>query len=216
MPLPEKFRCEILSWAAVIRDARKLAWMIEDSGYVPEIVIAIGRGGYVPARILCDYLLIRDLAAFKAEHWGTAAIRRRKAIITFPLCANIKGRRVLLVDDITDTGETLRVSLGYLKKFRPREIRTAVLLHKTSSAIIPDYFTRKIVKWRWITFPWHLWEDMNGFIEKLQAAGIRRDRTIVRELRERYCIDLPEEMVGELLSHLGAVRHREKDVAHES
>jgi hypoxanthine phosphoribosyltransferase len=201
-PSGGKFRCEILSWAGVVRDAKKLAWTIKDSGYVPQIVIAIGRGGYVPARILCDYLLIRDLVAFKAEHWGTAAMQREKAVITFPLCANIKDKRVLLVDDITDTGETLRVSSLYLKRFRPREVRTAVLLHKTCSSIVPDYFVRKIVKWRWITFPWHLWEDMTGFIEKLQAAGIRRDRTISRELRERYCIDLPADMVREILSRI--------------
>jgi hypoxanthine phosphoribosyltransferase len=201
-PSGEKFRCEILSWAGVVRDAKKLAWAVKDSGYVPEIVIAIGRGGYVPARILCDYLLIRDLAAFKAEHWGTAAVQREKAVITFPLRANIKDKRVLLVDDITDTGETLRVSTQYLKRFRPREVRTAVLLHKSCSTIVPDYFARKIVKWKWVTFPWHVWEDMTSFIEELHATGIRRDRTISRELRERYCIDLPADMIREILSRI--------------
>jgi hypoxanthine phosphoribosyltransferase len=199
-PSGKNFRCEILSWAGVVRDAKKLALAIKASAYVPEIVIAIGRGGYVPARILCDYLLVRDLAAFKAEHWGTATMQREKAVITFPLRANIKGKRVLLVDDITDTGETLRVSTAYLKRFRPREVRTAVLLHKTCSSIVPDYFVKRIVKWKWVTFPWHVWEDMTGFIEKLQAAGIRHDRAISRELRERYCIDLPADMIRAILS----------------
>ncbi len=199
LPAGLKFRCETLSWAGVLRDAKRLAWAIKDSGFVPDIVIAIGRGGYVPARILCDYLLIRDLAAFKAEHWGTAVMRREKAVIAFPLCANIRNKRVLLVDDVTDTGQTLRVSSRYLKRFRPREVRTAVLLHKTCSSVVPDFFARKIVKWRWIVFPWHLWEDMTHFIEKLRAEGIRHDRLIVRELRKRYCINLPDDLLREIL-----------------
>ncbi len=208
---PEKFRCEALSWPRVLRDAKRLAWAVKDSGYFPDIVIGIGRGGYVPARVLCDYLLIHDLAAFKAEHWGTAVMRRKKAVITFPLCANIRDKRVLLVDDITDTGETLRVSLGYLKRFRPREVRTAVLRHKTCSSVVPDYFVAKIIKWKWIIFPWHLWEDITDFIERLQAEGIHRGRAISRALRERYCIDVHEDMVREILSHPGAANIRKRN-----
>ena len=89
--------------------------------------MAIGRGGYVPARILCDYLLIRDLTSIKVEHWGSAATETEKAVIKFRLCTDIKDKSVLLVDDITDTGDTLRVSLKYLKDFGPKTIKTAVL-----------------------------------------------------------------------------------------
>ncbi len=196
----ERFRCEILTWSSVVRDAKRLSWIIKDSGYVPDIVIAIGRGGYIPARILCDYLLIHDLAAFKAEHWGSAAARKKKAIITFPLSADIKNKRVLLADDITDTGETLRVSLQYLTGFGPKEIRTAVLIHKTSSSVMPDYFLRKISKWRWVIFPWHHWEDMAGFITRLTDEGIRGERDIKHELRRRYGINVRSDMLKELLS----------------
>jgi hypoxanthine phosphoribosyltransferase len=199
LPSETRFRCEILSWARVVRDAKRLSWGIKESGYVPDIVIAIGRGGYIPARILCDYLMIHDLAAFKAEHWGSAAVRRKKAVIKFPLCADIRNKRVLLVDDITDTGETLSVSLKYLKRFRPREVRTAVLVHKTCSAILPDYFLRKIAKWRWIIFPWHLREDLTGFIARLKDEGICREGEIKRELRRRYHIDLRTEILREIL-----------------
>jgi hypoxanthine phosphoribosyltransferase len=203
LPSGERFRCQILSWSSVVKDAKRLSWIIKDSGYVPDIVIAIGRGGYVPARILCDYLTIHDLAAFKAEHWGIAAIRKKKAVIKFPLSANIKNKRVLLVDDITDTGETLRVSLQYLIGFEPKEVRTAVLIHKTCSKVVPDYFLRKIIKWRWVIFPWHLWEDMTGFITTLTDEGIRRENDIKRELRGRYGINVRSDMLREILSCLG-------------
>jgi hypothetical protein len=197
-----KFRCEILSWTRVAGDARKLAWLIWESLYSPDIVIAIGRGGYVPARILCDYLSINELTAIKVEHWGKAALKKKKAIVKFPLNAKIDGKKVLLVDDLTDTGETLRVSMAYLKRFRPKEVRTAVLLHKTCSTIVPDYFVRKITKWRWVIFPWHIWEDLTAFIKKLRAAGITRNYDLSNELRERYNIAVPADMLEEIISHM--------------
>ena len=205
MTLPSQggFRCEILSWSAVQRDAKRLSWTIKDSGYVPDIIIAIGRGGYVPARILCDYLSINELTAIKVEHWGMAALKLEKAIVKFPLNVKIGGKKVLLVDDLTDTGETLRVSVMYLKKFGPKEVRTAVLVHKTCSAMVPDYFVRKVTKWRWVIFPWHLWEDLTGFIKKFKAEGIHRNSDIKREFQRRYGIDVRTDVLAELLSRLG-------------
>lgn len=204
MPLPyeERFRCEILSWMRVVRDAKSLSKMIKDSGYNPDIVVAIGRGGYVPARIICDYLLIRDLTSIKVEHWGIAATQTEKAVIKFPLCTDIKDRSVLLVDDITDTGETLRVSRDHLKGFNPKEVRTAVLMHKTCSAIVPDYFVNKVVKWRWVIFPWHIWEDLMGFVKRIKDLNINREEDIRHELEERYkiCVDL--ETIKKVLSEL--------------
>jgi hypoxanthine phosphoribosyltransferase len=190
MPLPseERFRCEILSWNRVVRDTKKLSERIKSSGYKPDIVVAIGRGGYVPARILCDYLLMRDLTSIKVEHWGIAATETEKAVIKFPLCADIKNKKVLLVDDMTDTGDTLRVSLEYLKTFDPKDIKTAVLIHKTCSLIIPDYFVSRIIKWRWVIFPWHIREDLAGFVKRIKDMGIHNEDDIAYELRQRYNI----------------------------
>ncbi|MCL4457800.1 MAG: phosphoribosyltransferase [Nitrospirae bacterium] len=204
MPLPskERFRCEILSWNRVVRDTKKLSKNIKDSGYKPDIVAAIGRGGYVPARILCDYLLMRDLASIKVEHWGIAATETEKAVIKFPLCADIKNKKVLLVDDITDTGDTLRVSMEYLKTFEPEDIKTAVLIHKTCSAIMPDYFVSKITKWRWIIFPWHIYEDLTGFVKRIKDMGIHSEEDITRELRERYNIIVDIDTIKDVLLEL--------------
>ena len=204
MPLPskERFRCEILSWSRVIRDTKKLSKNIKDAGYKPDIIIAIGRGGYVPARILCDYLLIRDLTSIKVEHWGIAATETEKAVIKFPLCADIKNKKVLLVDDITDTGDTLRVSIEYLKTFEPEDIKTAVLIHKTCSAIMPDYFVSKVTKWRWIIFPWHIYEDLTGCVKRIKDMGIHSEEDITRELRERYNIIVDIDTIRDVLLEL--------------
>jgi uncharacterized protein len=204
MPLPaeEKFRCKILSWGRIVRDSRRLSRIIRDSGFSPEIIVAIGRGGYVPARILCDYLLIHDLTSIKVEHWGTCTVKEN-AVVKFPLCAGIRDKKVLLVDDVTDTGDTLKASLRHLKKFRPQEVRTAVLIHKTCSPIIPDYFLSKIVKWRWVIFPWHLMEDLTEFIQKLKAEGICSENDLRHSLQAKYDIDVPVGTIREVLSIMG-------------
>jgi len=200
LPSREKFKCEILSWNRVARDSKRLSKIIKESGYKPQIVIAIGRGGLVPARILCDYLLMKDLTTIKVEHWGIAATPQRRAVIKFPLCVDIKDKKVLLVDDITDTGDTLRISLDYLKGLKPKEVRTAVLIHKTSSTFIPDYYVSKIVKWRWVIFPWHIWEDLTGFIQKIKAAGVKPEEDIRKELKMKYNIDISLQVIQEILS----------------
>lgn len=202
LPSKERFRCEILSWNRVVRDTIKLSKSIIDSGFKPDIVVAIGRGGYVPARILCDYLLIRDLTSIKVEHWGIAATETEKAVIKFRLCTDIKDKSVLLVDDITDTGDTLRVSLKYLKDFGPKTIKTAVLIHKTCSVIVPDYFISKIIKWHWVIFPWHIREDLTGFVKNIKDKGIHDEEDISRELKLRYNINVQMETLREVLSEL--------------
>jgi hypoxanthine phosphoribosyltransferase len=166
------------------------------------MVVAIGRGGLVPARVLCDYLRIKDLTTIKVEHWGIAATPDEKARIRFPLCADIAKRRVLLVDDITDTGDTLEVSSAYLREFGPEEIRTAVLIHKTAATFEPTYYVTKHRVWRWVIFPWHWWEDVTGFIECIRAEGVRGEERIRDELKKRYALSVSIEIIREILSEL--------------
>lgn len=200
--MPSGFRCQILSWATVLNTVKRLAKIIKDTQFRPDIVIAIGRGGYVPARILCDYLLLKDLTSIKVEHWGIAATETERATIKFPLCTDIKDKKVLLVDDITDTGDTLFVSLEYLKEFHPKEIKTAVLIHKICSKITPDYYARKVVKWRWIIFPWHIWEDLHGFIRRLKDLGIDDEKTLKKELKRLFNINIDVKTITAIIADL--------------
>lgn len=197
--LPDaRIKCEILSWTRVAKDAKRLSGLIKNSGYETDIAVAIARGGLVPARILSDYLLIRDLTSIKVEHWGIAATETEKAILKFPLCADIKNKNVLLVDDITDTGDTLRVSVGYLNSFQPKEIRTAVLIHKTCSSVTPYYYVRKVIKWKWIIFPWHVWEDLTGLVRKIIDSGIHQEEDVRLQLKRQYNLKINTAIVREV------------------
>ena len=132
--MPDFLRCELISWNEVERRCHRLADQIRLSGYQPELIIAIGRGGYVPARLLCDNLYLMALTSIKIEHYLAGADRQREALVRYPLKADIHGLRVLLVDDVNDTGDTLVVALQHLREFNPAEIRTAVMHQKTGTS----------------------------------------------------------------------------------
>lgn len=172
-------KVELVSSATVTRLCRKLAHAIQDSGFSPDVVITIARGGYVPARLICDLMNIYNLASIRIKHY-TGADKSEAARLIDPLSMDIQGMKVLLVDDIDDTGDTLQLALEYLKSMGPNEIRIAVLHHKVISTLTPDYFAKKIIRWRWITYPWAIVEDVLGFVKKMQPQPATVEQAIER------------------------------------
>ena len=204
------FTCELVTWEEQERLARVLASKIRSSGYRPDLVVAIGRGGYVPARILCDLFSISRLTSVKAEHWGIPAEKEDRAVIRYPLCIPIEGAKVLIVDDVTDTGESMALVLEYVKTLGPSEVRTAVLHHKEVSGFLPDYFAEVCPVWQWIVYPWALHEDLVGFTRKVMAEGPFTAGELREELGRRYRLATVEEDLSSALEELVSSGELEK------
>jgi hypoxanthine phosphoribosyltransferase len=194
--------CELVTWEEQFRLAKVLAEKVRSSGYRPDLVIAIGRGGYVPARILCDLLSISRLTSVRAEHWGTPAEKGEKAVIRFPLCIDISGEKVLIVDDVTDSGDSMAVVVDYVKGLGPTEVRTAVLQHKEVSRFLPDYHAEVCPVWRWIVYPWALHEDLVGFAKRVLAEGPLTLDELGKELDRRYRLTASEGDIRDALDDL--------------
>ena len=176
--MAKQFQCELVSWGEVYRLSALLVRQVKDAGYRPDVVIAIARGGYVPARLVCDFLDIYDLTSVRISHYTAGSSKDETARLSSPLCVEIKGLRVLLVDDITDTGDTIEVALQHIRESGPAEIKTAVLQHKKQSTLQPDFYAKTLIKWRWIIYPWAVVEDVGGFLrampvlpESIEAAN---------------------------------------------
>jgi hypoxanthine phosphoribosyltransferase len=184
----ESFPVELVNWELATDLSHWLADVIKASGYQPDYVVAIGRGGFVPSRIVCDSLLITNLTSIRIEHWGTAETRFDTARIRFPLSIDVAGASLLVIDDVTDTGETLTTAIEYLSGKDPGEIRSGVLHHKSSSSFVPDYYAEKIMTWRWIIYPWALHEDLVGFAEKLLTRDLASPYELYHALQQRYDI----------------------------
>lgn len=151
--------CQLVSWERFYQLARALSRLVHESAFQPDIIVAIGRGGYLPARILSDHLGIFDLTSIKVEHYH-GVHKERVAEVRYPLTAQIAGRRVLLVDDVSDSGETFQAAIRHLREQgEAAHLRTAVLHHKRVSGFVPDYYVEEVVEWRWIIYPWAVIED---------------------------------------------------------
>ena len=79
--IKQSMRCELLTWQHFLKLARELAYQVRDSGYQPDLIIAIARGGLMPARLLSDYLDVADLASFRIVHYRGAEQNRRAWIL---------------------------------------------------------------------------------------------------------------------------------------
>ncbi len=201
------FECEVMDWNLFYILAKRVAKKINCSGYKPDLIVGLARGGWVLARVLCDLIGVKDLVSLKVEHWGVTATPDGKAKLRYPLKADLNGKNVLVVDDITDTGESMQVAVEYIKSLNPSEIRTAALRHITTSKFTPDYFGEEM-NWRWVIFPWNFTEDMCNIVPKVcarlsvNAEGDVEVAQIRRELKQFYTIDTNEETVAEILREL--------------
>jgi hypoxanthine phosphoribosyltransferase len=130
------------------------------------------------------------LTTIKVEHYLSGASRQEQAVIRYPLQADIRDLRVLLVDDVDDTGDTLDIATRHLQTFAPSDIRTAVMHHKTTTRFGIDYYAKKVIKWRWLIYPWAIYEDIAGFVQRLspppQSLADARQR-----LADQFDIAIP-------------------------
>ena len=157
---------EYVSWNRFYRLCGVLWERITDAGYRPDLIIAITRGGYPTARILADYSDLMNLVSLKIEHYHGPR-KQKLATVPYPLPLSVTDRRILLVDDVTDSGDTFDAAFAEIAKHGdPVAIRTAVLHHKVASRYSPDFFGQRIIKWRWITYPWALVEDLTEILAK--------------------------------------------------
>jgi hypoxanthine phosphoribosyltransferase len=194
----ESRKWELVSWEIFYDMARQLAFLIEEDGYHPDIIIAIARGGYTPARILSDYLGVIDMTSFKVKHYRSSH-KQSEARIEHPLAADVTGRRVLLVDDVSDSGDTFDVAIDHIHACaNPTEIRTAVLHHKIVSKYTPTYYTREVREWHWITYPWAVMEDMTEFIKNMSPAAVSVE-DVARKLRAEYEMEVPTQILQDAL-----------------
>jgi len=187
-------RCRRTTWSDVDRWADRLADAIRAADAVPETVVALARGGWVPGRLLCDRLGVRRLLSLRAQHWGLTATRDGTAQLTEGLSGSARGEKILVVDDITDTGESLRLATEHVATHVPSRLETAAFLHIGHSKFVPTYFAEEIPRdqWVWVVFPWNYWEDLAALATR--AAELGRGIETVREtLRTRSGLDVPLE-----------------------
>jgi len=144
---------EDLGWEEFGAATRDLAEMVVRDGIVPDVVVAVARGGLTVAGALAYAMGVKNCGAINVEFY-TGVDQRLDVPVVLPPSLDlveVGGLDVLVVDDVADTGHTLRLVQEVLAR-HVRSVRTAVLYHKPASVIVPDHAWR--VTDAWINFPW--------------------------------------------------------------
>ena len=144
---------EILTWEGFGTATRELAQTIVDSGFEPEIVIAVARGGMIPGGALTYALGVKLTDAINVEFYTDIAQTLPDPVLLAPLLdtESIRGKRLLVVDDVVDSGRTMELVINLLRNHGV-DVRSAVLYTKPTTVVLPDYSWRSTD--RWIAFPW--------------------------------------------------------------
>ncbi len=144
---------EELSYEGFGVACRELAQSIADSGYRPDIILSIARGGFFLGAGLGYALGVKNAFMMSVEFY-TGVDERLPMPVVLPPVPNqvdLSGAVVLIADDVADSGETLKLVTDFCAR-SVREVRSAVLYEKTRSVITPDYAWKKTDLW--INFPW--------------------------------------------------------------
>ncbi|WP_193103201.1 phosphoribosyltransferase [Brachybacterium sp. FME24] len=144
---------EVLTWELFGTASRELAQVIADSEFSPEIVIAVARGGLLPAGSLSYALGLKLADAINVEFYTDVHETLPDPVLLAPMLdtESIQGKRLLVVDDVADSGRTLALVLDLLREMGA-DARSAVLYGKSGSVVAPDYVWRRTDDW--IVFPW--------------------------------------------------------------
>ena len=157
-----------LSWDDVLKQSVRLADMIEaacqKSGEQFDVMLIIPRGSYYPANIISRKLgfastdmlhaCIGSYESGKSERSGGFTLGQ------MPAPDQVKGKDILIIEEVCETGHTLKFLVDWLQFTGAKTIRTAALHYKpgrSETGFVPDWHAEEVKKW--IVYPWEVYED---------------------------------------------------------
>ena len=144
---------EIMTWDDFGRASRDLAQAVADDGYEPDMVLAIARGGLLIGGAIGYALSVKNVYTMNVEFYTGVDERLDvpRILPPAPDFVDLSHGKILVVDDVADTGHTLR-SVEEFCAGKVGEVRTGVLYEKSHSIVKCDYVWKRTDQW--INFPW--------------------------------------------------------------
>jgi len=213
--LPDEFECKVPDWEYVYGLCRDVSEQVRAAEFEPDVVVALARGGWFAGRCACDFLGLDDLVSLKVEHYVGTAQKTGEPTVRYPLPeGSVAGKDVLVIDDIADTGGSIRTAAERVRQRDPDEVRTATLQLIEGSEFEPAFVGERMAEWAWIVYPWNFVEDMAELVEGVmrKADGTTFDEDDVRRLLAAYHdvdrVQLEVAQPGRLREVLAELRRR--------
>jgi xanthine phosphoribosyltransferase len=130
-------------------DTKELIKRVES--FKPEAIVGIARGGLTLSHCMAEGLNLREVQTIRTELYDGSC--KREDISLFGVCDFKNLKRVIVLDDIADSGETLKAIMSYLElNFKDIEFQSATLFYKQTSIYEPDFWINEAKEW--IEFFW--------------------------------------------------------------
>jgi uncharacterized protein len=144
---------EILSWPNFGVATRELATQVHEDGYAPDLILSIARGGLLVGAALGYALDVKNTWTMNVEFYTGVEERLAVPMLLPPVpeLVDLESARMLIADDVADTGETLELVKNFCAG-KVGEVRCAVLYEKSRSRVSCEYVWRRTDLW--IDFPW--------------------------------------------------------------
>ena len=176
------------SWEEIHNDVINISNNILKSGFKPDVIVAVARGGWVVGRLISDILNIKNVANIRIEFYSDISETIEKPIISQPISVDPKNKKILLCDDVSDTGKSLSAAVEHLNEKNAKMIKVACLHKKPWSILTPDYYSKETDKW--VIYPWEYRETF----EKLLSKFKKQNLSIAESISKLRALNIPREI----------------------
>ncbi|MDD5677866.1 MAG: phosphoribosyltransferase [Kiritimatiellae bacterium] len=149
-----------VSWSEIDACVETVGRAIRAARFRPDCIVAILKGGMVPARLLSDFFGSIEIYPIRVKAYD--GIRKLERIRLESFRYPIGRKSVLLVDDIHDSGQTIQTVMRLLQRRRPRALHSVTLYFKQGVDQRPDFHCRTVPHDVWVVFPWERHETYGG------------------------------------------------------
>jgi hypoxanthine phosphoribosyltransferase len=186
---------EVPTWNQIYEMLLLQAQKIKTQNYKPDLIVAIARGGVVPARILSDLLETPNLNFIQIEFYTNINQTLQEPTLKQTLTTNVTSKKILLIDDISDTGKSLQLAKTHLQHQGAIEIKIATLYEKPQSVTTPDFYEKQTTSW--VVFPWDIKETLRKIIHSPLGK-----RILNQELAKLVKAGLPKQLAEKLIKDI--------------
>lgn len=187
---------EAPSWGQIYDILLDLAGRIRKDGFRPDVIVGISRGGWPPARVMSDLLSNPNVANVRAEFYLGITETDLEPVLTQPVSMNVENKRILIVDEVADTGKSLRMVKDHIIRQRAKEARTVTIYCKPWCIVKPDYFGRETTDW--VVFPWEIKETLGKIMVKCKE----RKKLLQRETAKLVKAGIPARLIRQFLREI--------------
>jgi hypoxanthine phosphoribosyltransferase len=195
--MKSELKFEVPTWNQIYDMLLDIAEKIRKNGFKPDIIVGVSRGGWPPARVLSDLMNNPNLANVRAEFYLGVAETKDEPVLTQPISMEVAGKKVLVVDEVADTGKSLKLVKEHIIEQGAKEVKIAAVYYKPWSIVEPDYYEKETS--RWIVFPWEIKETMRKIVKKSKEKGEPVEEETAKLIKAGISAGLVERFLKEIL-----------------